>query len=328
MEYLVLYIALSCFFVSAVLRWRDYNRKIQKQNYQWDQWIEYLGSLSANKPDQQEPDDFLFENFFYYYIKKVKSNTIYPELYSRWIELEKAIGRIDEFCSRFALMPEDQQHRIVMAFKIFPLPALQHGCLESILHHNQQTLLKEAVCIWARLPFDFAWNLLWSGIIFLQSPPIQFLVEHMSPRLEDFFDAKYTHSLPIKENEIQSGKIKKTLMEFLNHHEIDVQDLGIYGLGYFKQFQAADLLLDKLKCSGKNRQKNILQSLSKMEDKTLPEKIYAWIITVTYPEWETMEVVVKFFQSYGNDGKHWINQLRRFDHSFWQNYFKNEQAES
>ncbi len=327
MEYLVLYIALACFLVSALVRWDSFKKKIKKKNLQWEKWVEYLGSINALKPETESMDNVSIGSFFAYYKKTTKTNDILPDLLPRWEEFEKLSSGKDKYCSELLTMSEDQKLQLMLNLKSFPLYFMHHKLLENVLHCNQQSVLKEAVCAWAMMPFDFSWNLAWTGLVFLDSPPLVFLTQHIHPQLESKLHLQSSFFSSIEQTEHLLFPAKKTMMQLLSHHDTCVQDLGIYGLGYFKQFQSGDALIHKMESSNKERQKFILHSLRKMDDKMMPEKIYQWITAVQYPEWETMEEIVRFYQSYGNEGDHWIKKLQSLEHLFWKNYFKHQKIQ-
>ena len=242
---------------------------------------------------------------------------------SRWVHFSQEHPFQENLCDFFIHANAKMQKKILLSFKFFPLWKFQAFCLAWMLREKKSNLLKIALDVWVSLPFDEPWSFSWLSLACSEVWDKDLLIQNLHPELISHLDSSWNFSDAFTSANVKIQEIHQAFIPLLSHHDPLYQDLGIYGLGFFKCSSALNALIEKLYCTDHLRLTLLLRSIAKLHNSESLKQVTEWAKTINYPDWELMEEVLAFYASFDVEGAYWIEQLKTMDHFLWNNFFKN-----
>ena len=318
-EYIVLYVSLSCFCLSFLLRFFQGNKKQKNKKNQLNDLSLYLTQLSRS--DLPEISGCSFKSFYLFFVRH-KNQQISVDLLPRWKELSHYLLRSEWFLKSFSKASNSKKIKYIHSFEFFPYFLNQSKCLEWMILNNKQKLIWEAVIVWSRLPYKVSWSFIMVALAFLNKMDMAFIKETIEPKMYEHLDFNSSNSMDLFPLNSYLQKIKGFYLDCFNHHDIILQNLGIYGSAFFKSNTIVPLLVSRLDTVDSKRFNLIIEALHQFSNQNTLESLYFWASNISYPSWEMMEIIHEFYIKESAKGEIWIKKLRENPNSFWNNFFQ------
>jgi hypothetical protein len=321
--YLLLFLSLACFTISLFIRKKAITQTKKTTQEGFRELFRWLSKEELEEVPSciKGTVDLLF--FYKFCLKQKNLPILSPVLESRWVHFSQEHAFQESLCDFFIHANAKMQQRILLSFKFFPLWKFQAFCLAWMLREKKDNLLKIALGVWADLPFDEPWSFSWLALAFSEEWDKELLVRCIHPELISHIDSTWSFSEAFNSANVKIQEIHQAFLPLLSHHETLYQDLGIYGLGFFKCSSSLNALVDKLYSTDHLRLTLLLRSIAKLHNSESLKQVSEWAKTISYPDWELMEEVLAFYASFDVEGVYWIEQLKTRDHFLWNNFFKN-----